>query len=295
MASWTAMQQHMSEAMGNPYPSSGEEQTMWMQHMYAQYMAHYMQYVQSAAMGSGYPQAAVGFMQPQPPPHPAPNLGPGVNPAAANLPAPVNNEEPPVIQNQPPPVAAPGAAAAAPAGAPQPQVINAGAGGAMAGLEEDDDENQQRDALDWLYIASRVLVLFSIVYFYSSLTRFLVVAVCGFFAYLWNMGAFRRDRDNNIHAQQDGAGRGQDDHGERERETNEEGEAADQNAEEPASGVDGEAVVAEAEDGVAVDQDAAVAGQPGEAAAGGTDLVASAFTFVTTFFSSLLPDQPQVV
>ena len=25
----------------------------------------------------------------------------------------------------------------------------------MAGLEEDDDENQQRDALDWLYIASR--------------------------------------------------------------------------------------------------------------------------------------------
>ena len=98
MASWTAMQQHMSEAMGNPYPSSGEEQTMWMQHMYAQYMAHYMQYVQSAAMGSGYPQAAVGFMQPQPPPHPAPNLGPGVNPAAANLPAPVNNEEPPVIQ-----------------------------------------------------------------------------------------------------------------------------------------------------------------------------------------------------
>ena len=176
MASWTAMQQHMSEAMGNPYPSSGEEQTMWMQHMYAQYMAHYMQYVQSAAMGSGYPQAAVGFMQPQPPPHPAPNLGPGVNPAAANLPAPVNNEEPPVIQvlvdiyiqdrrfhtpnhsppqNQPPPVAAPGAAAAAPAGAPQPQVINAGAGGAMAGLEEDDDENQQRDALDWLYITSR--------------------------------------------------------------------------------------------------------------------------------------------
>ena len=141
----------------------------------------------------------------------------------------------------------------------------------------------------------RVLVLFSIVYFYSSLTRFLVVAVCGFFAYLWNMGAFRRDRDNNIHAQQDGAGRGQDDDGERERDTNEEGEAADQNAEEPASGVDGEAVDAEAEDGVAVDQDAAVAGQPGEAAAGGTDLVASAFTFVTTFFSSLLPDQPQVV
>ena len=38
-------------------------------------------------------------------------------------------------------------------------MINAGAGGAMAGLEEDDDENQQRDALDWLYIASRCVLL----------------------------------------------------------------------------------------------------------------------------------------
>lgn len=224
-------------------------------------------------------------------------------------------------QPQPPPVAAPGAPAA-PA-APQPQVINAGAGGAMAGLEEDDDENQQRDALDWLYIASRcvfglgnffaeycrshlcislkvffssrVLVLFSIVYFYSSLTRFLVVAVCGFFAYLWNMGAFRRDRDNDINAapREDGDRRGgQEEQREEVRETGEEGEAADQLAEEPtptaAAGADGDA--ADADDG------AAVPGQAGgAAAAGGTDLVASAFTFVTTFFSSLLPDQPQVV
>ena len=77
---------------------------MWMQHMYAQYMAHYMQYVQSAAMGSAYPQAAVAFMQPQPPqPAPAPNLdpapvAPGMNPAAAHLPAPDNNQEQPVNQ-----------------------------------------------------------------------------------------------------------------------------------------------------------------------------------------------------
>lgn len=302
MASWAAMQQHMSAAMANSSPSSGgEEQSMWMQHMYAQYMAHYMQYVQSAAMGSAYPQAAVAFMQPQPPqPAPAPNLdpapmAPGMNPPGGHAP---DNEEQPLIQPQPPPVAAPGAPAA-PA-APPPQVINAGAGGAMAGLEEDDDENQQRDALDWLYIASRVLVLFSIVYFYSSLTRFLVVAVCGFFAYLWNMGAFRRDRDNVINAREDGGGRGQEDQREQERETAEEGEAANQPAEEPAlsaAGADGDdAAVADADDGAALARDAAVVGQQGGAgAAGGTDLVASAFTFVTTFFSSLLPDQPQVV
>ena len=105
MASWAAMQQQMSAAMANSSPSSsGEEQTMWMQHMYAQYMAHYMQYVQSAAMGSAYPQAAVAFMQPQPPqPAPAPNLdpapvAPGMNPAAAHLPAPDNNQEQPVNQ-----------------------------------------------------------------------------------------------------------------------------------------------------------------------------------------------------
>ena len=103
MASWAAMQQHMSAAMASSSPSSGgEDQTMWMQHMYAQYMAQYMQYVQSAAMGSAYPQAAVAFMQPQPP-QPAPNLEPvpvaaGINPAAAQLPAPNNNEEQPVIQ-----------------------------------------------------------------------------------------------------------------------------------------------------------------------------------------------------
>ena len=145
----------------------------------------------------------------------------------------------------------------------------------------------------------RVLVLFSIVYFYSSLTRFLVVAVCGFFAYLWNMGAFRRDRDNDINAREDGGGRAQEVQREQERETAEEGEEANQHAEEPTPGAaDGDADVADADNGAAaVDRDAAVVGgQPGgAAAAGGTDLVASAFTFVTTFFSSLLPDQPQVV
>jgi homocysteine-responsive ER-resident protein 1 with ubiquitin-like domain len=141
-----------------------------MQHMYAQYMTQYMQYMQAAASAS-YPQAAAATAATFIPPPPAP--------PAANLEAPQaqNNDN--------------GAAAAAVV-PPQPQVMNAGAGGAMGAALEDED-NQQRDALDWLYIASRVLVLLSIVYFYSSLTRFLVVTVCGFFAYLWNIGAFRRD------------------------------------------------------------------------------------------------------
>ena len=32
------------------------------------------------------------------------------------------------------------------------------------------------DMLDWLYVMSRVVVLASIVYFYSNLTRFMIVA-----------------------------------------------------------------------------------------------------------------------
>jgi len=43
--------------------------------------------------------------------------------------------------------------------------------------EEDDEEFRQRDWLDYVYTFSRFLVLIGIVYFYSSLTRFLMVAV----------------------------------------------------------------------------------------------------------------------
>lgn len=40
----------------------------------------------------------------------------------------------------------------------------------------DEDENQ-RDLLDWLYTLSRFVLVFSVVYFYSSFTRFLIVVV----------------------------------------------------------------------------------------------------------------------
>ena len=103
LASWAAaMQQHISGMPSNSLPgeememtSQQQEQTMWMQHMYAQYMAHYMQYVQSAAMGTAYPQAAAAFM-PQPG---APIPGaPATSPTAAQQPAPDNQHQPAVIQ-----------------------------------------------------------------------------------------------------------------------------------------------------------------------------------------------------
>merc|ERR1719222_892062 len=64
-------------------------------------------------------------------------------------------------------------------------------------MEDDDDINGgQRDVLDWCYVATRVLVLFSVVYFYSSLARFALAAGLGIIFYLYNNGFFGQ-RDNN--------------------------------------------------------------------------------------------------
>ncbi|ESO89779.1 hypothetical protein LOTGIDRAFT_124564 [Lottia gigantea] len=46
---------------------------------------------------------------------------------------------------------------------------------AQGGVVEDDDENEQRDWLDCIYMLFRVMVLFSIVYFYSTVTRSIAV------------------------------------------------------------------------------------------------------------------------
>ena len=55
--------------------------------------------------------------------------------------------------------------------------------------EEDEEEEEEegrgnRDWLDWFYTMSRVMVLFSIVYFYSSPTRFVIVSALGLMLYL---------------------------------------------------------------------------------------------------------------
>ena len=56
--------------------------------------------------------------------------------------------------------------------------------------DEDDINGGQRDVLDWCYVATRVLVLFSVVYFYSSLARFALAAGLGIIFYLYNNGFF---------------------------------------------------------------------------------------------------------
>lgn len=75
------------------------------------------------------------------------------------------------------------------------------------GNDLDDDENRNnRDWLDWFYVLSRVVVLFSVVYFYSTPLRLLVVLVllCMFY---WHQNmrlqndqfnANNNNNDNNI-------------------------------------------------------------------------------------------------
>jgi len=67
--------------------------------------------------------------------------------------------------------------------------------GGPAAVVEDDDEVDNRDWLDWFYWASRAIVLFSIVYFYSSFTRFILVLATAALMYLYQIGAFGRPEE----------------------------------------------------------------------------------------------------
>lgn len=62
-----------------------------------------------------------------------------------------------------------------------------------------DDEDVNRDWLDWFYWMSRAVVLFSIVYFYSSFSRFLVVVGLALIMYLYQIGwLFQRQERNGV-------------------------------------------------------------------------------------------------
>jgi hypothetical protein len=81
----------------------------------------------------------------------------------------------------------------------RPNVVlnaNAGALGAI-GDDEEDGLNGERDILDWFYIATRVLLLFSIVYLYSSFSRFLLVAGVALIIYLYQV---RRQKTHKANA-----------------------------------------------------------------------------------------------
>lgn len=67
---------------------------------------------------------------------------------------------------------------------------------APAAVQRDPD-NPERDWLDVFYMLSRIMVLFSVVYFYSSPLRFVFVLLLGFTLYLYQIGFFRNINNNN--------------------------------------------------------------------------------------------------
>ena len=173
--------------MSNPWASTNPEHAALMQQMYANYINQYMQYLQSMGVTPNWPPTATQSLiehtnqineeARQVPAVFDPVAAAAVAGAVANnLPADNVAQAAPVVhqdvQGQQP------IGDAANLGNAN-VVMNAGGGaGGIAGAMEDEDDlnGGQRDILDWCYVVTRVLVLFSVVYFYSSLARYTCLA-----------------------------------------------------------------------------------------------------------------------
>lgn len=135
------------------------------------------------------------------------------------------------------------------------------------------EEDFNRDWLDWVYTFSRAAVLLSIVYFYSSFSRFIMVIGAMLLVYLHQAGWFpfraeggQQQAPNNVEANNDGQNANNLELEEMER-------LMDDGLED--------------ESGEDAGEDASAAQRPG--------LMASAWSFITTFFTSLIPEGPPQV
>jgi hypothetical protein len=128
-----------------PAPSAAEMAAM--QELYSQYLGLYLQYLGQQPAGQ-YQQL----------------LGPA---------APPGEEQVVVGPEQ----------GGAPGGPAAGIVMNAGGGGAVA--QEAAGGERHRDLLDWVYVLTRVMLLFSVIYFHSSFWRLAMVAGLGFLVFLY--------------------------------------------------------------------------------------------------------------
>lgn len=135
------------------------------------------------------------------------------------------------------------------------------------------EEDFNRDWLDWMYTFSRAAILLSIVYFYSSFSRFVMVMGAMLLVYLHQAGWFpfrqeggQQQAANNVEGHRDGQNANNPDLEEMERLMDD--------------GIDEDS-------GEDVGEDANIEQQPG--------FMASAWSFITTFFTSLIPEGPPQV
>ncbi|XP_068458347.1 homocysteine-responsive endoplasmic reticulum-resident ubiquitin-like domain member 1 protein [Clinocottus analis] len=154
------------------YSLYSPQQLLWLQHVYAR--QYYMQYHAALVAAGTVPStpAPTICQYPPVPAHqvPVPDHLANQNPIN-NLPANQNPVQEGAFIN--------------PGEANQNMRMNAQGGAVM-----DEEEGMERDWLDWLYSATRFSVLLIIVYFNSSLSRFLMVMSALFFMYLHTVGWF---------------------------------------------------------------------------------------------------------
>ncbi|XP_012217250.1 homocysteine-responsive endoplasmic reticulum-resident ubiquitin-like domain member 2 protein [Linepithema humile] len=151
-----SQQMYLPEQYFDPRNS---QQLAWIQQAYTHYFTQYMQLM--AAQGIQL-QASIPYLQ---------QMNIDTSDVAQNTHVSNNNNIVGDEQAQPP--------------AQDAADVNAGNNGAG------EDVAFNRDWLDFFYMLSRIIVLFGIVYFYSSPLRFLIVTFLGFAIYLYQGGFFR--------------------------------------------------------------------------------------------------------
>jgi len=156
------------------------------------------------------------------------------------------------------------------AGAGAGMVMNAGGPGAAAGqIQEAQGGDRQRDLLDWVYVMTRVMLLVSVIYFHSSFLRLAFVVGVGFFAYFYQ----NRVRQMRIQRQRQE---------QQQRQHRAEQQLQQQeNTNEDASDASNDEEAEEAEDIVTEEQ--------------APSKLSVFLTFCTTFVTSLMPENPQVI
>ncbi|XP_036753327.1 homocysteine-responsive endoplasmic reticulum-resident ubiquitin-like domain member 2 protein isoform X4 [Manis pentadactyla] len=136
------------------------------------------------------------------------------------------------------------------------------------------EEDFNRDWLDWMYTFSRAAILLSIVYFYSSFSRFIMVMGAMVLVYLHQAGWFPfRQEGGQQQAPNNNA------------EVNNDGQNVNNLELEEMERLMDDGL--EDDSGEDAGEDASVIQRPG--------LMASAWSFITTFFTSLIPEGPPQV
>ncbi|XP_029464582.1 homocysteine-responsive endoplasmic reticulum-resident ubiquitin-like domain member 1 protein [Rhinatrema bivittatum] len=159
-------QQQQGTGPGFPtYSTYSPQQLFWFQQMYAR--QYYMQYLAAATAATLATSSSQGAQEIP--------ITPAAAPAPQPLPNPFPDANQPVNPNAPPPVNP---------GANQNLRMNA-----QGGLVDEEDEIN-RDWLDWVYTAARFSIFLSILYFYSSLSRFMMVMGAMILMYLHHAGWF---------------------------------------------------------------------------------------------------------